>query len=99
MTNWEDMTEAQREEANELAYAQACDRLRGVVYRHPDADMQDVRKIAEAELNAEIKSAQDDIKHGQRTRATRMDKRSAEYAKTTIEKLGLIQGFIWDAEI
>lgn len=98
-TLWEDLTEAEREEANELAYAAACDRLRAAQWRaHLDAPLDEVRQLAYAELAADIAAAQADIRHGQRTRATRLDRQAAAYAERTLARLALVEGFIWDAE-
>lgn len=97
--NWDDMTEAQRDEANDAAYAAACDRLRTTLDRNPQADMVAVRQHAIAELAADMKASSADVKRGNAKRATRLDKRCADYAKRTLATLALVEGFIWDAEI
>ena len=99
MSDWLEMTDEQREEANELAYAAACDRLRSIADRYPEADMSSVRQYAATEVAMDALNAQSDIDRAKRSRATRMDKRCAEYARQTQFKLSLVEGFIWDAEI
>jgi|SRR5579872_980224 len=99
MTDWLEMTEAQREEVNDEAHNAACDRLRSVQHRTGHADMAEIRRLAFAELLSDMDAARRDIKHGERARATKRDQRDADYGRRTLAKLGLVEGFIWDAEI
>jgi conjugal transfer/entry exclusion protein len=99
MTDWLEMTEAQKDEANEIAYAGACDRLRSAQSNSPFATMADVRSIAATQLAADIAEAQREIAQAAKARATKQDKRFAEAAKRRIAAWSLVEGFIWDAEI
>jgi hypothetical protein len=99
MTDWLEMTEAQREAANEDAYCGACDRLRSMQARYPLSDMATIRAFAFGELALDVKENTRLIKRGERARATKADKRAADTARQSSARLALVGGFIWDAEI
>jgi hypothetical protein len=98
MKDWLEMTEAEQDAANAEAYAAACDRLRDAL-SHPAVDMAGARRLAAARLAGDVAEARREILLGERARATKMDKRAAANARARLPALGLVEGFIWDAEL
>jgi hypothetical protein len=90
MTDWLEMTEAQKEAANDAAHAGALEYLRA-----HNGD----RQAAYTALNSDRAYYQSAFTKGQRKRASRMDRQRAESANARLSALALIEGFIWDAEI
>lgn len=87
---WETLTEAQQEALNDEAHATACDYLRAA-----GGD----RKAAYDQFRADQAEYQRLAREGSKARASKREKASAEYATERLERLALVEGFIWDAEI
>lgn len=96
--DWNDLTDGQRSKLNEYAYADAANRVRQTMARY-GADADAAKAIAEVQLNLDMTDNSRAIKRAQRTRATKSDKRSAEFAIASNYRLSLESGFIWDVEV
>lgn len=90
MTDWDQLSEAEQNAANDEAYAQACEYLR---------DAGGDRDAAIAALARSQEALRDDIARGAKARATRLDRDIAASAPAQLRALSLVEGFIWDAEI
>jgi hypothetical protein len=99
VTNWNDLSDAERDALNEEAYCECCDKLRAMARNTPGLELADYQRHVEAQLVADMRENDRLIKRAQRARATQWDKRSADYAARQNEGLSLQLGFIWDAEI
>jgi hypothetical protein len=96
--NWEAMSEGEREAANEEAYGAAGDMLRRAKAEFPGCELDEYRRTVAARLDADSAENARLIKRGQRSRATKLDRKSAEWAKASEARLALVQGFVWDWE-
>jgi hypothetical protein len=99
MRDWLEMTDGEQDAANVEAYAYACDRLRCALDRNPGAEMQQVREDAAARLADDVAEYRRLIRRAERSRATKADRASGEYARRSLPGLGLVEGFLWEAEI
>ena len=99
MTDWNDMSEADRDAANEFAWARAADRLRQTIAAHPHLDAAEARRFASAAIDADIAEEQRVLGRSRRARATKMDIRCATNCAARIQSYALEQGFISDVDV
>lgn len=97
-TDWDEMTEEQREEANEAAWAMASDRVRQVRARNPELTLEAARKAAYSELQSDIDEEARLIREAGKSRATQMAKRFAANSQQRINDYSLAQGFVFDVD-
>lgn len=99
MTTWDEMTDAQRDERNMEAWDACCDLVRRALADNPDFDLDDAKHAVEAQMLSDIREYARLIKRGQRTRASKLDRRIAEGARADSDRLGFDLGMLWDVEL
>lgn len=98
MTDWEALTDAERDALNEEAYGDCCDALRRADAEFPGCELAELRRYVAEGLQSDAAEYRRIIKRAKRTRATRLDKRSAESARQSLAWIDHKLGFIFDAE-
>lgn len=98
-TPWDEMTEDQREARNEASYAACADLLRREADANPGADLNECKARVEAQMLADMRECDRIMKRGARSRASKLDKRSAESARIESNRLGFDAGMLWDVEV
>ena len=98
MINWEDLTDAQKDELNDEAFDACVGMLRDADAQFPGCDLDDLRDYCSRLIAADMAENARLIRRAERARATQADKRAADAARSHNFHLGLRQGFIWDAE-
>ena len=98
MATWEDMTDAERDALNEEAYDACVDMLRRADAAYPGCDLQELRRYCADLIRADMAEHARVIKRAERTRATKLDKRAADWARAARSRLAHQEGFIFDAD-
>lgn len=98
MKPWDEMTDAEQDEANETAWAVCADLLRRAQAEQPGRDLAECRRLVGAQMRADYAEGVRLIQRGERSRATRMDRRSAEWARERNAHLALQMGVLPDVE-
>lgn len=101
MTDWLNLTDAQRDELNDAAYADCADKLRTAMRDFPangDEELDYHAYVGEL-IQADIAENNRLIKRGKLARATKWDKRSADLAREWNARLDLQLGMLWDVEV
>ena len=93
------ITDAEQDALNEAAYAEAAVMLRRAVADFPGYDLDDVRRYCSDVLAADLAACAADIKRAQRARATKQDRRNADWARRMSERLARCQFYIYDVEV
>ena len=96
MANWNDMTDAQREEANEDAYCVMADAIRRAMEN--GLDLRDARAAVEQQLLADMAAYEADMRRAAKHRATKRDIANGVYAKARHTRLGFQLCLVWDVE-
>jgi hypothetical protein len=99
MTNWNELSDAERDALNEEAAGECRDKLRAAEQAYPGCELAEYQRYVESLLLADIAENERLIRKAQRSRATQWDRRSAELAARHNEGLSLQLGLIWDVEI
>jgi hypothetical protein len=100
---WDAMTDAERDQRNVEAWDACCSRLRDALRDAEDRgeaiDLDEAKARVEARIAVEMTENTRLVRRGQRTRATRSDRDSAQWAAHRNADLGLDLGMLWDVEL
>ena len=97
-TDWDDLTEDQKDAINEAAYANCADRLRRADAEFPGCELEDIRRYCAEIIAADIAENNRIIRRAARSRATKSDTAWAASAKVRNADLDHEAHFIWEAE-
>jgi selenophosphate synthetase-related protein len=96
--DWMTATEAEKEEANAIAWDAATDRVRQALRRHPEMMVLEAQLAAAKDIAADAAECLRIIKVGERTRATKAQRRYSDWARQSFYRLALESGFIFDVD-
>jgi hypothetical protein len=98
--DWLNLTDAEKDALNEEAYGECADKLRAAMRDFPETDEElDYHSYVADQLKADIAENNRLIKRAARSRATKLDQRSANFAREWNDRLNLQLDMLWDVEV
>ena len=96
--DWMTATEAEKDEANAIAWDAAKDRVRQALRRHPEMMVLEAQLAASKAIALDAAEFARIIKVGERARATKAQRRWVDWARQCVDRLALESGFIFDVD-